>query len=199
MGLSRREKTALVLLGVVVGVGLGGYAADWYVKDLAKLRAEKAAKEADLRMVEEKVRNLANVEKRVAEAKKLQEDYERMIPKSEELPQLLRDMANMLTAAGVDLLAFRPGQSLPVNVDPALEQKIVSINIDGTYTQIMRMFETLRSAKRLIGIRDFSIRRGSGNNEESPRDPPLTCQFNMIVFYNRPPAAASTAGAPGTP
>jgi len=171
-----REKILLLVLGVILA-GVGGYyGGDWYLKDVARLSKDKAAKAADLERVEEKVRNLKEVELRLAEAKQLQEEYERLVPKSEELPQLLRDTATMLTTAGVTLDSFVPGKTAPAVV-PELNQLGVAVSTKGTYREILKMFESLRSWRRLIGIRDFSIGRGEG------ADPILACNFNMVVFY----------------
>ena len=124
------------------------------------------------------MRNLKEVEQRLAEARQLQEEYERLVPKSDELPQLLRDTATMLTAAGVTLNSYIPGPAAPAAV-PELNQISVAITATGTYREIMKMFESLRSWRRLIGIKDFSITTGPGGGD----DPPSSCRFNMVVFY----------------
>ncbi len=178
MTLVRRERILLlVLLVLVVGVG-GWLGSEWYFKDVDKLKAEKAVKAADLQRVEEKVRDLAAIEQRLTEAKKLQEDYDRLVPRGQELPQLLRDTATMLEAAGVDLVSYTPGAVGPAPEVPELSQKIVAVSSRGTYAETLRMFDALRSARRLIGVKDFSLSRAGGGN-----DPILNCQFNMVVFF----------------
>lgn len=179
MSLAKREKIMLaVLAGLAAVVGLY-FLGDWYAKDVARLKSERDAKAADLQKVEEKVRDLANVEQKLAEARRLQEEYERLIPKDDELPQLLRDTANILTSAGVDLTTYTPGRPVPTAAAPDINQITVAISARGTYEKLLKMFQDLRAWHRLIGITNFSISRGGG----SDTDPMLQCQFNMVVFF----------------
>ncbi|MGQ9779586.1 MAG: type 4a pilus biogenesis protein PilO [Bacillota bacterium] len=179
MSLSRRERIMLLVL-LAAGLGMGlYYALNWYIKDLNRLSAEKAAKAEELRRVEEKCADLATVERKLAEARRLQADYEHLVPKDAELPQLLRDTATMMAAAGVELVSFTPGTPSSVPNMEGLNQLNVAVQTKGTYGEILKMFESLRSGRRLIGIKDFSV----GGAKSGEADPELSCSFNMVVFF----------------
>lgn len=168
----------IILAALVLGTG-AYFATDWYLKDIRRLTALRAEKDADLKRVEEKVRDLASVEQKLLEARKLQEDYDRLVPGSEELPQLLRDTSTMLTTAGVKLTSFTPGGVSPSPQLPELNQLIVSVSTSGTYEEILKMFGALKSARRLIGVTNFTIGGATAGN-----DPTLSCQFSMVVYFS---------------
>ena len=175
LAVGKREKTlllALLAFGALAGLY---YGYDWY----NRLRQEKMQKRdalvRELNMVKEKVRDLEAVEERLRQAQQLKEDLARMIPQEEEIPQLLRDLTTMLTSAGVKLNSFRPGRPGPAPL-PELSQIDVSISVTGTYRELLDMFGRLMTARRLIGVKNFSISGGGG------LDPELSCSVNLSVY-----------------
>ncbi|NLG83251.1 MAG: type 4a pilus biogenesis protein PilO [Firmicutes bacterium] len=173
--IGKREKQLLLVLlvfGVVAGLY---YGYDWY----ARIRREKVARRdalvREMNMVKEKVRDLAEVEEKLRQAEQLQEALQRMVPQEEEIPQLLRDLVTMLTSAGVELKSFQPGR--PKNSPlPELSQIDVNISVNGTYRELLAMFDRLMKARRLIGVKNFSISGGKGI------DPDLSCSVSLSVY-----------------
>ncbi|MGE5527878.1 MAG: type 4a pilus biogenesis protein PilO [Patescibacteria group bacterium] len=182
MRMGRREWTIVAVVGVLAVLTAGYFGYQWYDRTYKALLAEKAAVTSELARVEQKVRDLAKVEQRLAEARRLQADYERLVPKTQELPQLLRDTYTLLSGAGAVLASFAPSQQgTPVPTAPELNQLTVSVSARGTYPEILAMFGALRSWRRLLGVNSFSISRGS---ETEDNQPVLSCQFTMVVFYS---------------
>lgn len=179
MALGKREQALLgVFAGICLIAGLYfGY--DAYSKKRAELTAQRDALERELAMVKEKVRSLETIERQLAEASKMQMDLERSVPKEEEIPQLLRDMADMLAMSRVELRSFNP--SRPVSsILPELNEIKVSIGTSGTYGQIIEMFRRLRSAPRLIGVKSFSL---SGGGQSA--NPVLNCSVQLSVYCTK--------------
>jgi len=179
MALGKNEK---VLLGVLAGLGLAAgvyFAYNWYARTHAALIGQRDALASELNQVKEKVRNLAVTEERLKEARELQVSLERKVPTDEEVPQLLRDIAGMLTVAGVDLGSFRPGRPVP-SVLPEWNEIKVSISVTGTYSKLMAMFDRLRTARRLIGVTSCSF--SSGGSEANPV---LTCSVSLSVYFTK--------------
>ena len=176
MALGKRDK---MLLGVLAGMALAAgsyFAFDWYVKTHAALVNQRDALASELNQVMEKVRNMASIKQELAEARQLQEDLEQKVPADEEVPQLLRDLANMLNLAGVELKSFRPGRPAP-SVLPEWSQIKVTISVSGTYRELTTMFSNLQKARRLYGVASFSI---NGGGVEA--DPVLTCNMDLLVY-----------------
>lgn len=175
MALGKREKTlllALVVVGAVAGIY---YGYDWYARAKSEKVARRDALARELNMVKEKVRDLAAIEEKLRQAEQLQAELTRMVPQDEEIPQLLRDLATILTSAGVELNSFSPGRPGPSPL-PELNQIDVSISVTGTYREILAMFGRLMAARRLIGVKRFSISGGSGP------DPELSCSVSLLVY-----------------
>lgn len=178
MALGKREQA---LLGVLAGIGLlaglyFGY--DAYSRKRAELTAQRNALERELNMVKEKVRSLEELERQLAESLLIQSDLERTVPKEEEIPQLLRDLADMMAVSGVELLSFQPSQPTR-SMLPELNEIRVNISTRGTYANIIEMFKRLRSARRMIGVKGFSLSGGGGE------DPVLSCSVNLSVYCAR--------------
>lgn len=178
MALGKREQA---LLGVLAGIGLlaglyFGY--DAYSRKRAQLTAQRDALERELNMVKEKVRSLEVLERQLAESLMIQSDLERTVPKEEEIPQLLRDLADMMAASGVELLSFQPSRPTQ-SMLPELNEIRVNISTRGVYANIIGMFRRLRSARRMIGVKSFSLSGGGG------ADPVLSCSVNLSVYCAR--------------
>lgn len=175
LAIGKKEKTLLLVLAVFGMVAGLYYGYDWYARTKSEKVAKRDALVRELNMVKEKVRDLAAIEEKLRQAEQLQEDLRRMVPQEEEIPQLLRDLATMLTSAGVELNSFRPGRPGPSPL-PELSQIDVSISVKGTYRELLNMFSRLMAARRLIGVKSFSISGGSGP------DPELSCSVNLSVY-----------------
>lgn len=179
MALTQRDKTLLaVLAGMAVVAGLY-YTVNWYTKTRAALVSQRDKLASELSHVREKVRNMAMTRQKLEEARQLQVDLERKVPPSEEVPQLLRDLADMMTAAGANLESFKPGRPAPSSLPEWMEIK-VSVNVSGTYRALALMFDNLQRAKRLIGVSKFDINGGG-----TEANPVLQCNLDLLVYCTK--------------
>lgn len=197
MTLNKKDMTILWgAVGVLVLFGLASLAY-FYANDLKRLRAEKEAEAAKLAQVQAKVDDLSLLETKLMDVEALLEGFDRLVPAKKELPQLLRDMANILTRAGVDLREFSPDPTAsPVQAVPEFSQMVITVQTKGTYEQTKRMFADLRSWRRLIGIKDFSLKSESAKDSNySEADPLLVCDFHVVVFFAERTAPPAGQGA----
>lgn len=176
MALGKRDK---MLLGVLAAVALAAglyFAFTWYVKTSAMLVAQRDSLVQELNQVKEKVRNMAFTRQKLEEAQRLQADLEQKVPQDEEVPQLLRDLSDMLIAAGVKLKSFKPSQPASSSL-PEWNEIKVTIGVSGTYRELIKMFGNLQNARRLIGVTNLNI---SGGGAEM--DPVLSCNLDLLVY-----------------
>lgn len=179
MALAKREK---MLAGVLAGMALAAgfyFAFAWYTKTLAALTSQRNALVLELNQVMAKVQNMAKIKQELEEAQKLQMDLEQKVPADEEVPQLLRDLTDMLNVAGVKLKSFRPGRPEP-SVLPEWNQIKLTVSVSGTYRELTAMFNNLQKARRLFGVASFSISGGG-----SGADPALSCNLDLLVYCTK--------------
>lgn len=105
------------------------------------------------------------MEREQSEAEKRAQSYAKMLPREEELPDLITSIKNDADNAGLILTRFEPVKKR----EEGEGYKALSFNVDltGTYAQFLMFLESLSApSKRLVNIKNLSLDITSPQNLE---------------------------------
>ena len=100
------------------------------------------------------VNNLPKYKKELEEVKKEFEATSVLLPKTQEIPNLLRNISDLGKNAGLDFLTFTPGQEIPKDFYAEIP---IDITIKGPYHNLGIFFDKVSKLDRIVTVNNITI------------------------------------------
>lgn len=146
---------------------------------LANLEKQKVSLEQKLKRVKEKARNRARLRQELNETIAVFEVTAKLLPKEQEIPQLLKDISALGRNAGLDFLAFKPGQDRPKDFYAEIP---VNINVNGPYHNLGLFLDQVSKLDRIVTV--DNIKMGGPNMEAGEMLLASSCSLLTYRFTN---------------
>lgn len=146
---------------------------------LANLENQKTSLEQKLKRVKKKARNKARLRQELNETIAVFEETAKLLPKEQEIPQLLKDISALGRNAGLDFLAFKPGQDRPKDFYAEIP---VNINVNGPYHNLGLFLDQVSKLDRIVTV--DNIKMGGPNMEAGEMLLASSCSLLTYRFTN---------------
>lgn len=104
---------------------------------------------------------------------------EQLIPRSEEVPQLLNDMTLRARETSVDLVLLQPESEVP---GAFYDRQVYEVSVIGSYHDIGRFLAAIGSLDRIITATDFQIQVRGRNSRTGAVDAEATFRIETYVL-----------------
>jgi type IV pilus assembly protein PilO len=158
-----------ITLIFVVAVILMAYFLAWKPKK-PELEAAQAEEQQLLSTLEQKARKAANLDAYKAQLAEMEQSFGAMLrklPNKTEVPNLLTDISQQGSGAGLDQKLFQPGQQ--VNKDFYAELPI-KMRLTGTYHAIGAFVSGIAALPRIVTLHDIEISPASKDSKNIGTD-----------------------------
>ena len=161
-------KKEIILVAVMAIIALGGGFYQFILSPTMaraeQVKSEVSAMETKIEQIRKELRDQEELEKKYEQAKVEIASFETLIPNDKEIPDLLRELELIADRCNVILSSI--AASSPINRTTHLEITL-NLPIKGEYRNILRFYNELTSAKRLIIVKTTSISPGADEYQVS--------------------------------
>jgi type IV pilus assembly protein PilO len=162
--INNRQKLIGISLFTVVLVGI------FYIlffkpnyDDIDKLALQVNATSNDLKKVRIAARNLPVHQKELEDARVQFETTSVLLPKSQEIPNLLRSISDLGRNAGLDFISFVPGQEIPKDFYAEIP---IDIKIKGPYHNLGLFLDKVSKLERIVSVNNIKTEKVEQDNNE---------------------------------
>ena len=148
-------------------------------KKITSLQVQKQQLEARLEKVKKKAQNRERLQKELAETQATFDELAEFLPKEQEIPKLLKDISALGTNAGLEFLAFKPGQDQPKDFYAEIP---VSINVNGPYHNLGFFLDQVSKLDRIVTVNN--IKMGSPRKDAGEMLLQSSCTLLTYRFTN---------------
>ena len=174
---------------IVIAVGLVIFVVGvfWYffydpkTQEISKLTATQETLKKDVEKAEQAAANLEHHKNELALATKEFEEISIILPKEQEIPDLLRNISDLGKRAGLDFASFKPGTEIPK--DFYAEIPIV-IQLVGPYHNIGYFLGKVSMMERLVTVDNIKMT----SPKEVEGEMLLTSTCNLLTYRQGAPA-----------
>ena len=165
----------LILVGILGGLAYVGYFKPRQA-ELAKIRSEREAVEAEVATLREKKKQLDTIEAELGTLSASLAELETIIPPKKEIGEMLRAVQQMAYDSDLEVIRFAPERD--VAIDFYAEQPI-PIEVAGTYHNLGELFNRLLHYPRICNVDDFTI-TGLANQTDAST---IRAVFTAKTYY----------------
>ena len=171
-------KEQKVVLGIMVAVGLFMFVKKAYIPQGAEIKQLKTQikqtkkKTADIK---EKIAHMSEIE---AEFKVLQlevKEAEKQLPKSEELPGLIRSITKLGEKHGIDIDNFRIGAVISKQY---YQEHTYNFTVRSSYHNSAQFFTDICQRERIMTVKDIKLSPSSAKGGEQG----MSVYFVLVVY-----------------
>ncbi len=151
------------------------------LEELERLERQKVTLEQKLQRVKKKAANRERLRQEVAETRVVFEEIAELLPSQKEIPQLLKDISALGRNAGLDFLAFKPGQDTPKDFYAEIP---VNINVKGPYHNLGFFLDQVSKLERIVTVNNINM----GSPAMDAGEMLLASSANLMTyrFTNKP-------------
>jgi type IV pilus assembly protein PilO len=124
------------------------------LEKLNSLSQQRVTLEKKLSQVKKKAQSRERLERELEETLAVFEETSRLLPKEQEIPQLLKDISALGTNAGLDFLAFRPEQDRPKDFYAEIP---VNISVNGPYHNLGFFLDQVSKLDRIVTVDNIKM------------------------------------------
>lgn len=146
---------------------------------LVRLENQRITMENKLKEVKAKAQNRDRLRKELEETRLVFQKTARLLPKEQEIPQLLKDISALGRNAGLDFLAFKPGQDTPKDFYAEIP---VNINVNGPYHNLGFFLDQVSKLDRIVTV--DNIKMGGPKMEAGEMILASSCSLKTYRFTN---------------
>ena len=146
------------------------------VEKIKKLEEEKTALQADVDKAEKAADNLEQHKKELKEIEQQFEKISIVLPKTKEIPALLRGISDHGTSAGLDFNSFNPGSETPQDFYAEIP---ISIQVAGPYHNVGYFLDQVSKLERIVTVKDIDM---SGPREPVEGEMILKSACNLLTY-----------------
>ncbi|PIE55761.1 MAG: pilus assembly protein PilO [Desulfobulbus propionicus] len=148
--------------------------------EIDTLNKQIVTEQKSLKNARKRARNKPKHEQELEEVKKLFAQKSAMLPKQQEIPDLLRNISDLGKSAGLDFLKFAPAREIPRDFYAEIP---VNISISGPYHNLGFFLDQVSKLERIVTVNN--IRLGSPREEETEMLLNSDCQLLTYRFTNK--------------
>jgi len=153
--LSTKAKAAIVALAILVPVALFYFL--YYQGQASKIKGlntQITKAYQDLQKARKAARNLPKYKAEIEKTRKKFAEAAVVLPKTREIPNLLRSISDLGTNAGLDFLSFKPGKETPKDFYAEIP---VDISIRGPYHNMGFFLDQVSKLDRIVSVNNISM------------------------------------------
>jgi type IV pilus assembly protein PilO len=153
----------------VVGVVLLAYFLAWKPKK-PELDAARVEEQALIAKLEQKAKKAANLDAYKAQLAEMEQSFGAMLrklPNKTEVPNLLTDISQQGTAAGLDQKLFQPNQQ---NIKDFYAELPIKMRLTGSFHAIGAFVSGIAALPRIVTLHDVEIKQLSKNADQLELD-----------------------------
>ncbi|RKZ26717.1 hypothetical protein DRQ20_02300 [bacterium] len=153
------SRNLLILIGVGVIILVGYYFMDHSKKKKEIKRLEKihSAYAESLRVARETAARLEEVQRQYEIVKLQHQKAQEMLPKEENIPDVLRSLTRVGAASGVNFLLFKKEQKESKGKYAVIP---ISIQVSGSYHEIARFLAAINNLSRIVNVENLTLAPG---------------------------------------
>jgi len=133
----------------------------------------------DLKKVRKAARNYPVHQKELEEVRKQFEMTSVLLPKSQEIPNLLRNISDLGRNSGLDFISFTPGQEIPKDFYAEIP---IDIKIKGPYHNLGLFLDKVSKLERIVSVNNIKTEKVEQEKNEMLLD--STCKLLTYRFTN---------------
>jgi len=153
--LSTKAKAAIAILAVLIPVALFYF---FYYQDqvqkITGLKTQITKAYKDLNRARKAARNLPKYKAEIEKTRKEFAEAAVVLPKTKEIPKLLRSISDLGKSAGLDFLSFKPGKETPKDFYAEIP---VDISIRGPYHNMGFFLDQVSKLDRIVTVNNISM------------------------------------------
>ena len=161
-------KQEIILVAVMSIIALGGGLYQFILSPTMaraeQVKSEVSAMETKIEQIRKELRDQEELEIKYEQAKSDLASFEMLIPNDKEIPDLLRELELIADRCNVILSSI--AASSPINRNTHLEITL-NLPIKGEYRNVLRFYDEVTSAKRLIIVKTSNINPGENEYQVS--------------------------------
>jgi type IV pilus assembly protein PilO len=131
--------------------------------DIDKLTLQVNATNNDLKKVRIAARNLPVHQEELENARNQFETTSVLLPKSQEIPNLLRSISDLGRNAGLDFISFVPGQEIPKDFYAEIP---IDIKIKGPFHNLGLFLDKVSKLERIVSVNNIKTEKVEQDNNE---------------------------------
>lgn len=155
------------------------------------LKKQVVVAQEELNKARKAARDLPKYQKEFEEAQKVFDAMAVLLPKSQEIPNLLRNISDLGKSAGLDFLTFVPGQEVPKDFYAEIP---IDITIKGPYHNMGFFLDKVSKLERIVTVNNITIDKPEQEKSEMLLN--SSCRLLTYRFTNaklEPPDAKGKA------
>ena len=133
----------------------------------------------ELKKVRIAARNLPVHQKELNEVREQFETTSVLLPKSQEIPNLLRNISDLGRNSGLDFISFIPGQEIPKDFYAEIP---IDIKIKGPYHNLGLFLDRVSKLERIVSVNNIKTEKVEKEKNEMLLD--STCKLITYRFTN---------------
>jgi type IV pilus assembly protein PilO len=145
----------------------------------SKLSGQVSVASEDLKKVRKAARNYPVHQKELEEVRKQFEMTSVLLPKSQEIPNLLRNISDLGRNSGLDFISFTPGQEIPKDFYAEIP---IDIKIKGPYHNLGLFLDKVSKLERIVSVNNIKTEKVEQEKNEMLLD--STCKLITYRFTN---------------
>jgi type IV pilus assembly protein PilO len=131
--------------------------------EITRLTKQVETANEDLKKVRKAARNLPVHQKELEDARKLFETTSTLLPKSQEIPNLLRNISDLGRVSGLDFMSFVPGVEIPKDFYAEIP---IDIKIKGPYHNHGLFLDKVSKLERIVTVNNIKTEKVEQDNNE---------------------------------
>ena len=131
--------------------------------EITKLTKQVETANEELKKVRKAARNLPVHQKELEDARKLFEMTSTLLPKSQEIPNLLRNISDLGRISGLDFISFVPGVEVPKDFYAEIP---IDIKIKGPYHNHGLFLDKVSKLERIVTVNNVKTEKVEQDNNE---------------------------------
>jgi len=145
----------------------------------SKISTQVTVASEDLKKVRKAARNYPVHQKELEEVRKQFEMTSVLLPKSQEIPNLLRNISDLGRNSGLDFISFTPGQEIPKDFYAEIP---IDIKIKGPYHNLGLFLDKVSKLERIVSVNNIKTEKVEQEKNEMLLD--STCKLITYRFTN---------------
>lgn len=178
--LDKRVKVGIVVAAIVIPLTLFYFFLykPWSEK-VSLLNTQISSARTELNKAKKTARELPKYKKEVEETRRIFDEAAVVLPKTNEIPNLLRNISDLGKGAGLEFLSFKPGSEIPKDFYAEIP---VDISISGPYHNMGFFLDEVSKLDRIVTVNN--IKMGQPKKEAGEMLLNSTCQLLTYRFTN---------------
>ncbi len=148
---------------------------------IEQLQRQVSAASDELKIARKAARDLPKIKKELEEIQKEFDATAVLLPKSQEIPNLLRNISDLGKSAGLDFLKFTPGVEIPKDFYAEIP---IDITIRGPYHNLGLFLDKVSKLERIVTVNNINIDKPEKEGSEMLLS--STCRLVTYRFTNQP-------------